>query len=309
MTYMNSAYKIGVEDAADLFKVAFLPEMMQMAHNIAPMAHNILPMAQQAVEDFVGHIPYMASHGLGFHTTANAAQMAFRNSKPGLQYAEQQTAQGYQHAAQGKKINPALRAIKTTMVGPETMENYEVGHAAGMEAKNKLPAVPTKGLVLPKEYAGSAIGNTHAGQAIPGAVNEMNNPTPQSLYGRARDKIFPPVDVNAEPTLAQRIIGKGIPTIASLLAPSMAPHFMVNRGRQMIANSTMGRNFMKNQFKKGFSGARAPSKLTQTMSDFLVSPAALDTRRAGQALQEDARSGIQSAAHTILRKMSPLGAV
>jgi hypothetical protein len=241
--------------------------------------------------------------GAGLHVGANALQKGFRNSQMGHNYEHDQIAKGYQHALEGRQINPVLKNIKTIGIGPESMLHYNIGHKLGTKM-SRLPE-NARSLALNTMRNGVAssrhIQKAPLGNAVVGGIDRILSPKPQGMVGRLMGKVFPTVAAGSKPTIGHRLVSSGIGAATVAAAPHSAIHMGFNAARRGIATSEIGKGFMKSQFLKGVQGATAPSRLRQGLTDMLVSPAALDTRRLGTAIHSEIPKVVRKAAPHLRR--------
>jgi len=244
--------------------------------------------------------------GAGMHLGANALIKAFRRSDMGKRFQASQMASGFNHALEGRKVNPVARNIGTFLIGPESMVPYDVGHRLGRELAPMDYFARRNHL----EEMRSAIENTKHVAHAP-VVGEMPHAIERILGGQKgfMEKIPHTVDMDAAPTRGQQLLSAGAAAGAIAAAPDMAIHMGLNATRNGIGRSIFskfirekmpgfdrrfpqvskfldGRAFIKNNLRTGYYQGM-PDMAEELAYDYGLSPAALDSRRVGHALRRE----------------------
>ena len=218
------------------------------------------------------------------HLGANATWKTLGKTGIGQRMMNSQMASGLVHGIQGKKINPIAANIANYGLGPESMVPYSAGRGIGEQISGMSGPKRFKYLKkLRKNMAMAGPDLQHAPVAhhVVPAINRV-------LGGETgfMEKI-PTVASSAPQTTGQKLISGGLGVAAGVAAPESLAHMGINIARQNLATSRLGKNFMRDQFIDGLEN-RPMSQLKKTVTDYGLSPAALNTRRIGDAVRETA---------------------
>lgn len=220
--------------------------------------------------------------GTGMHMTANLGYKGLRATGAGHRFEAGQVASGYRHGMAGKRINPIIKNVATFGLGPESLVNYDIGRHLGQEASTLSKGRRYRELKkLRKNVAMSnSVREAPIGRSVVPAVNRI-------LSGEKgiMDRL-PTVAAGAKSTLGQRAVSAGVGAAAAAAAPDSLIHMGINATRNALGKGRIGKKFMDDQFNRGLSSGPI-GKLKSHLTDILVSPAALDTRRLGAAIQQD----------------------
>jgi hypothetical protein len=222
------------------------------------------------------------STGLVMHVAANSGYKFLRSRKAGHRLEAGQVATGYRHALGNRNIHPVARNVATFGLGPESLVNYDLGQELGNSLKGMSKGKRYRQLKKLRKNVAMAPHTREApmGRSVVPAVNRI-------LSGQqgVMDKVKH-VPANAPVTMAQKALSLGLGGAAIAAQPDTAIHMGINATRKMIGNSDQGKRFFRDQFAQGLD-AGPISKAKELASDFLISPAALDTRRLGAAMSKD----------------------
>jgi hypothetical protein len=220
--------------------------------------------------------------GAGLHMGANTLyKHLVRNTHAGHDFEASQAATGYRHGLAGQEVNPVARNVVTYGVGPESMVNYDLGQQLGKQYGDMPKGKRYRQLKKLRKNVAMSKHVQHApmGNVIVPAVNKILGDKTSVL-----DRI--PTVAAGTNTLGHRAASAALGVAAATQIPHAWMHMGINAGRNALGRSTYGKNFMQDQLADGMrDGPIHPAIGTAT--DYVVSPAALDTRRMGSALRAE----------------------
>ena len=237
----------------------------------------------------------------------------------GHEYETQSMAMGMRNAMQGNRMNPGLRTTMTRGLGPESAVMSDLGEMMGQSMQGlprgrqiRLAKKARKALAM-----SPTLQETPLGRPMVGAINHLlagDTPLERGL----RTVGLGPTGKDAPLTAAQKWTPRALGAAAVAADPHAALHFGINQARVNTAESEMGQKFMWDQLRDGYKGTapinmQAAREAVKTpagaadfanrlvtdpqheaqkqMWDFAVSPAALDTRRLGEAARQSEALG------------------
>lgn len=239
---------------------------------------------------------------LGGHVGTNALGLAAHHNS---NVNEQLSHLGFQHALIGSKITPARLQAMKSLLGPESTLAYEAAHGTGKMLVEQHPNPTARYAAMQAMLSGrnSVDGAPIADDVAKAIHHEVmgTQPVPRAegrrakFYNWATNRLAKNVTHGME-TPAQKIY-KGVTGIAPLgmamaadtaatlgHAPlGAALHFGWNGLRQTAGHTPIGKRMMTNEFAAGLRGEKV-SPLREKFYNYMVSPAFLDARRAGQHL-------------------------
>jgi len=220
--------------------------------------------------------------GLGLHLAANAGYKLLRKTPMWHGIEENQLAAGFQHGRQGKQLHPLIRNVATYGLGPEFLAAYDMGHVAGANVQEVPREDVRKSVTQLKNVISAFPGSesTPVASGIPGAAAQVTGSRRLSRWTR-----LPTVPTGTKSTPTQKAISLGLGATAAAIEPHTLLHMGINGVRNALARSSVGKNFMERQLKAGLNKGNLHPAIS-TATDFIVSPAALDTRRIGAAIRE-----------------------
>ena len=218
----------------------------------------------------------------GLHFGTNAAMKALKNSHMGHSLESAQFATGMRNALQGKKLHPVAKDVMQYGIGPESMVSMDAGSLLGKH----LSALPKAKQFKSLKKIRKAVGMTEAVKNAP-IVKDVIPGINRHLSGNTSllDKI-PTVPIDQSTTKLQKAISLGLGAGAVAADPHSIVHMGINALRKGIGESSKGKEFMKNQFMSGIKNKPLNPALS-AITDIAISPAALDTRRIGEAAHKE----------------------
>ena len=218
----------------------------------------------------------------GLHFGTNAAMKALKNSHMGHSLESAQFATGMRNALQGKKLHPVAKDVMQYGIGPESMVSMDAGSLLGKHLSTLPKAKQFKSLKKIRK----AVGMTEAVKNAP-IVKDVIPGINRHLSGNTSllDKI-PTVPIDQSTTKLQKAISLGLGAGAVAADPHSIVHMGINALRKGIGESSKGKEFMKNQFMSGIKNKPLNPALS-AITDIAISPAALDTRRIGEAAHKE----------------------
>lgn len=218
----------------------------------------------------------------GLHLGTNAAMKALKNSHMGHSLESAQFATGMRNALQGKKLHPVAKDVMQYGIGPESMVSMDAGSLLGKH----LSALPKAKQFKSLKKIRKAVGMTEAVKNAP-IVKDVIPGINRHLSGNTSllDKI-PTVPIDQSTTKLQKAISLGLGAGAVAADPHSIVHMGINALRKGIGESSKGKEFMKNQFMSGIKNKPLNPALS-AITDIAISPAALDTRRIGEAAHKE----------------------
>lgn len=218
----------------------------------------------------------------GLHFGTNAAMKALKNSHMGHSLESAQFATGMRNALQGKKLHPVAKDVMQYGIGPESMVSMDAGSLLGKH----LSALPKAKQFKSLKKIRKAVGMTEAVKNAP-IVKDVIPGINRHLSGNTSllDKI-PTVPIDQSTTKLQKAISLGLGAGAVAADPHSIVHMGINALRKGIGESSKGKEFMKNQFISGIKNKPLNPALS-AITDIAISPAALDTRRIGEAAHKE----------------------
>lgn len=221
----------------------------------------------------------------GLHFGTNAAMKALKGSHLGHSLESAQFATGMRNALQGKKLHPVAKDVMQYGVGPESMVSMDAGSLLGKHLSTLSKAKQFKNLKKIRK----AVGMTESIKNAP-IVKDVVPGINRHLSGNTTllDKI-PTVPINHQTTKLQKALSLGLGAGAAAADPHSIVHMGINAIRKGVGESVKGQEFMKNQFMSGIKNKPLNPALS-TIIDIAVSPAALDTRRIGEAAYKESQN-------------------
>jgi hypothetical protein len=234
------------------------------------------------------------------HTGANLAMMGAKNTKGGQEMLADTMRAGFHHGRKNKQLAHGVRRGLKYGLGPESLMDYQLGHAAGnlaRDAGKNLPRSITKDKyklmdrakrILTKddksvleslpETTRKAVKKTILGTAMEAGHRELHDKKSRTL-----DFMTKSVAKTAKPTKAQNVLHAMPLATAAMVDPHFAIHPGLNAIRDRVSKTEKGKEFMRKQFIEGLRGDKM-SKAKELASDVIISPGALESRRVGKAL-------------------------
>lgn len=221
----------------------------------------------------------------GLHFGTNAAMKALKNSHMGHSLESAQFATGMRNALQGKKLHPVAKDVMQYGIGPESMVSMDAGSLLGKHLSTLPKAKQFKNLKKIRK----AVGMTESIKNAP-IVKDIIPGINRHLSGNTTilDKI-PTVPINHQTTKLQKALSLGLGAGAVAADPHSIVHMGINAIRKGVGESAKGQEFMKNQFMSGIKNKPLNPALS-AITDIAVSPAALDTRRIGEAAYKESQN-------------------
>ena len=218
----------------------------------------------------------------GLHLGTNAAMKALKESHLGHSLESAQFATGMRNALQGKKLHPVAKDVMQYGIGPESMVSMDAGSLLGKH----LSALPKAKQFKSLKKIRKAVSMTDAVKNAP-IVKDVIPGINRHLSGNTSllDKI-PTVPIDQSTTKLQKAISLGLGAGAVAADPHSIVHMGINALRKGIGESSKGKEFMKNQFMSGIKNKPLNPALS-AITDIAISPAALDTRRIGEAAHKE----------------------
>ena len=218
----------------------------------------------------------------GLHLGTNAAMKALKESHLGHSLESAQFATGMRNALQGKKLHPVAKDVMQYGIGPESMVSMDAGSLLGKH----LSALPKAKQFKSLKKIRKAVSMTDAVKNAP-IVKDVIPGINRHLSGNTSllDKI-PTVPINQPTTKLQKALSLGLGAGAVAADPHSIVHMGINALRKGIGESSKGKEFMKNQFMSGIKNKPLNPALS-AITDIAISPAALDTRRIGEAAHKE----------------------
>lgn len=218
----------------------------------------------------------------GLHLGTNAAMKALKESHLGHSLESAQFATGMRNALQGKKLHPVAKDVMQYGIGPESMVSMDAGSLLGKH----LSALPKAKQFKSLKKIRKAVSMTDAVKNAP-IIKDVIPGINRHLSGNTSllDKI-PTVPINQPTTKLQKALSLGLGAGVVAADPHSIVHMGINALRKGVGESTKGQEFMKNQFMAGIKNKPLNPTLS-TLTDIAISPAALDTRRIGEATHKE----------------------
>lgn len=251
----------------------------------------------------------IAALAAGLHVAANTAVKLTHNTKPLRKLRRNLLAKGIREGLEGTALT-LRQNLARTWGSPEIMESHALGRFIG----DNLRAIPERKRYSALKQLRKAVAQYPNGlQGVPhfedtvGAINKvLESPLPK------------PKTIK-EMSLAAKAAPVAVAPLLGAVEPSLVLHGALNQGRLAAANSRLGRLYLTDEFKaglltnpdtvaelrdlaKGLSAVRGlapkklegllpesvevsrtlPSPVSEAATDYLLSPAARDTKRIGE---------------------------
>lgn len=229
--------------------------------------------------------------GAAVHVAPNLAMKAIKSTKSGHNALTGTFSAGVEMGQTGKKLHPNAQSLIEYGIGPETLVDYQLGQRLGAKLKD-MPADRQERYLAKLKGMGEAQVRSSGGsvedlEKVP-VLNTLSN----YIEGRGENKIKRgmmrmSVPADQPVTWKHKVGNLGMLGAAAAIDPHLLMQPAISGTRKAVAKSTIGQNFMDNQFHKGREGKNL-SRMKEIGYDLAVSPAALDPYRMGKFINEKA---------------------
>jgi hypothetical protein len=242
------------------------------------------------------------------HVAGNVLQKAIQNTQFMRNMEEKTMAAGFRHGLEGQTIHPALKAVATRLLGPESTMPYELARrAGGALGDSKIPGMVSQaGGVISKmlpqkviDAAGTpeqAIANLRT--ALPHVSPELANlPVARSVPGMLDrlqrgemtgfDRLPTALHMNAPDAAGAKGTAASMAATGLLEAalPGARPHIIANNLATFASQSAPVAEMGQRQLLRGLSGQKV-SPVAQGAASIFASPMYHLEQNIGNALHD-----------------------
>lgn len=271
-------------------KIDYIPRMRSAHSSIQKQATDAV-LRSYGLDKTAAGLLGAALFGLGGHLGVNTlGTKAHHYTNLGEVLAHR----GFQHGLLNQAMPSTRLQTLKAIFGPESVVSYEQARnlAAKVVENAPHPDMRRTALQLAHSKAAPLHGTPVLGDIAKAIGHELHETAPSlesssrigGAYAKAVEWLARPTMTGFE-TGAQRAVKNlagAVPAAALFAAdPGGVPgHFAVNVGRQLVADSALGKKFVEQELNKGLSG-QALSKGRKAVLQHIVSPAITDAREIG----------------------------
>jgi len=222
--------------------------------------------------------------GLGTHVASNLAGKFIR-SKVGRGFSVRRMETGLRRGMKGRRGGDMTRGLLSTVVGPEAHMSHDIGKKMGASLHGMSSDKRKVTLELYLRQLNKLEGKQlpHIENLKDGIKRVLKEPEKKGVWKHIEKHRT--LDAGKAVSKNEQRIGRLLGASTAVAHPSAAAHYGLNAGRELLSESRVGKKFLQRSFDRGVEG-KIPSKFRQHIFDAAVSPAALDTNRAGQVISD-----------------------